>query len=144
VAIDRRWVGPFHIFMGRVHMILPALRLGCVGAVAAWRARHPGAAGGALPSVPAAAIWSWPTSARACQPLRSPSRWDLRRVIKEAMQDCGLPGGVCAGGRPLQSRAEKLKSIVAECWRRRANALLDSQDRRGQAFDTDTSEYRSC
>ena len=106
-------------------MILPALRLGCVGAVAA--------CGNVIPELLVALYEAFRRGdlgqAEECQervkPLRSAfSMGTFPAVIKEAMQIAGLPGGVCR--RPVtplaEQEREQLRRIVAECLAQRANA----------------------
>ena len=125
VAIEQEVGRPFHIFMGRDHMILPALRLGCVGAVAA--------CGNVIPELLVGLYEAFQRGdlelAEQCQervkPLRSAfSMGTFPAVIKEAMQMAGLPGGVCR--RPVgplsEQEREQLRGIVAECLAQRANA----------------------
>src|SRR5438067_1867648 len=115
VGIEREVGRPFHIFMGRDHMILAALRLGCVGAVAA--------CGNVIPELLVELYEAFGRGdqqlAEVCQervkPLRAAfSMGTFPAVIKEAMQIAGLPGGMCR--RPVgglsEEEHEQLQRIV--------------------------------
>jgi 4-hydroxy-tetrahydrodipicolinate synthase len=123
VAIARDVGRPFDIFMGRDHMILPALQLGCVGAVAA--------CGNVIPELLVRLYEAFrrgdmelaEQSQERVKPLRSAfSMGTFPAVIKEAMQIAGLPGGACR--RPVGPLSEQerqaLRRIVTESLANRA------------------------
>lgn len=98
------------VFMGRDHMILPALKLGCVGAVSACSNVAPRL----FVDLYRAFREGRPDEAARLQELVNPLRMafglhTFPSVIKEAMQMAGLPAGPCrkpVGPMPPQARAE--------------------------------------
>jgi len=87
---------PFYIFMGRDHMILPALSLGCAGAVTA--------CANVIPELMVSLYEAYQRGDTAqakdlqerIKPLRAAfSIGTFPIVIKEAMEIAGLPGGLC-------------------------------------------------
>jgi len=125
VAVEKELGRPFHVFMGRDHMILPALELGCVGAVAA--------CGNVIPELLVGLYEAFRRGERELaanfqervKPLRAAfSMGTFPAVIKEAMQMAGLPSG--AARRPVgplsEQEREQLRRVVTECLAQQANA----------------------
>ena len=108
---------PFHIFMGRDHLILQGLRLGCAGAVAA-----------CANVIPELIVGVYEAHRRGDQalaerlqeqitPLRMAfSMGTFPVVIKEAMKMIGMPAGECRSpvGPLSAEEREKLRKIVTE------------------------------
>ena len=108
---------PFHVFMGRDHMILPGLQLGCSGAVAA--------CGNVIPEILVALYEAFVQGhlglAESLQERIKPLRMAFSMgtfpvVIKEAMKIVGLPAGNCR--RPVSNLSaedrDQLRRIVEE------------------------------
>lgn len=110
---------PFAVFIGRDHMILPALQLGCAGAVTACANVAPRLFVDIYRSFKAGEM----EKAAALQALADPLRkafalHTFPSVVKEAMNMIGLPAGPCrkpvgpmpeAARRQLAAVLEKLK-----------------------------------
>ena len=117
LAIGQQIGRPFHIFMGRDHLILQALRMGCVGAVAA-----------CANVIPELIVGLYEAHRRGDQalaerlqeqitPLRMAfSMGTFPVVIKEAMKIMGMPAGECRSpvGPLSAEEREKLRRIVLE------------------------------
>jgi 4-hydroxy-tetrahydrodipicolinate synthase len=105
------------VFMGRDHLILPALKLGCVGAVTACSNVAPRLFVDLCRAFREGKL----DEAARLQALVNPLRMafglhTFPSVIKEAMQLAGLPGGKCrkpVGAMPPQARA-KLAEVIEQ------------------------------
>ena len=112
IAKDR----PFAVFMGRDHMILPALKAGCTGAVTACANVAPKL----FVDLYAAFQQGKMDEAARLQALVDPLRQSFGlhtfpSVVKEAMAMAGIPAGPCrrpVGPMPEAARA-KLRAVLA-------------------------------
>jgi 4-hydroxy-tetrahydrodipicolinate synthase len=113
IAIGRE--RPFYVFIGRDHMILPALKLGCAGAVTACANVAPSL----FTNLYRAFVDGRLEEAARLQALVDPLRqafnlYTFPAVIKEAMEMIGYPAGPCrkpVGALPAESRA-KLAAVL--------------------------------
>jgi 4-hydroxy-tetrahydrodipicolinate synthase len=109
------WERPFSVFIGRDHLILPALNLGCVGAVTA--------CSNVAPRLFVDLYRAWRNGglekAKHLQTLVDPLRQafglhTFPSVIKEAMNMIGIPAGACrkpVGPMPPDAR-QKLSTVL--------------------------------
>ncbi len=93
---------PFHVFMGRDHMILPGLQLGCAGAVAACGNVIPGILVALYEAFLRGDVALAESLQERIKPLRMAfSMGTFPVVIKEAMKIVGIPAGSCR--RPVSN-----------------------------------------
>lgn len=106
VAIGRD--RPFFVFMGRDHMILPALKLGCAGAVTACANVAPKAFVDLYRAFRAGTLEEAARLQTLIDPLRqSFGLHTFPSVVKEAMDMAGVPAGPCrrpVGPMPAEAR----------------------------------------
>ncbi len=107
VAIGRE--RPFSVFMGRDHMILPALKLGCAGAVTACANVAPKAFVDLYRAFRQGDLQEAARLQSLIDPLRQAfALHTFPSVVKEAMNRIGLPAGPCrrpVGPMPAEARA---------------------------------------
>jgi 4-hydroxy-tetrahydrodipicolinate synthase len=107
IAIGRQ--RPFYVFMGRDHMILPALKMGCAGAVTACANVAPKAFVDLYRAFRAGNLDEAARLQSLIDPLRqSFGLHTFPSVVKEAMNMIGLPAGPCrrpVGPMPAEARA---------------------------------------
>ena len=117
VALGKSLGRPFHVFMGRDHMIVQGLQAGCAGAVAACGNVIPELLVGLYEAFRRGDLALAEQLQEKVKPLRLAfSMGTFPVVIKEAMKIAGLPAGNCR--RPVGNLSaverDQLRAIVEE------------------------------